>query len=42
MKARPIIPREQARRDVDEAIAHYLKEGSRQAALGFVDDLEQA
>ena len=42
MKARQVIPREQARRDVNEAIAHYLAEGSRQVAMGFVDALEQA
>lgn len=40
MKARPVIPRQFANRDVDEAIAHYLAEGSAQAALGFIDALE--
>ncbi len=42
MKAKPVIPREWASRDVDEAIAHYLGEGSEAAALGFIDALEQA
>ena len=41
MKAKPVIPREQANRDVDEAIGHYVSEGGEQAALGFIDALEQ-
>ncbi|WP_298720091.1 type II toxin-antitoxin system RelE/ParE family toxin [uncultured Ferrovibrio sp.] len=40
MKPKPIIPREQANRDVDDAIAFYLNEGAEQAALGFIDALE--
>ena len=42
MKAKPVIPRELASRDVDEAIEHYLDQGAGHAALGFVDALEQA
>ncbi|EQD69644.1 plasmid stabilization system protein [mine drainage metagenome] len=42
MKSKPIIPRELANRDVEEAIAHYLGEDAEQAALGFIDSLEQA
>ena len=42
MKAKPVVPRAQSSRDVDEAIAYYLAEGSGQAAMGFVDALEQA
>lgn len=42
MKAKPVIPREAAHRDVDEAVEYYLAEGSEQAALGFIDALEQA
>lgn len=42
MKAKPVIPRELASSDVDEAIAYYLAEGAAQAALGFIDALEQA
>ena len=42
MKLKPIIPRELANRDVDDAIDHILAEGSEKAALGFVDELEQA
>lgn len=40
MKARPVVPRELATRDVEEAITH-LAEESVQAALGFIDALEQ-
>lgn len=42
MKVKPVVPREQANRDVDEAIAYYLDEHAVQAALGFIDALEQA
>ena len=42
MRAKPVIPRELAHRDVEEAIAHYLEEGSAPAALGFIDALERA
>nr|SPS06239.1 Plasmid stabilization system [Candidatus Nitrotoga fabula] len=42
MKAKPVVPRAQANQDVDEAIAYYLNEEAEQAALGFVDALEQA
>jgi toxin ParE1/3/4 len=40
--AKPIVPRELANRDVDEAIAYYLSESSDEVALGFVDALERA
>lgn len=39
MKSKPVIPRLRAGQDVDHAIAHYLAEGSIQAASGFVDAL---
>ena len=42
MKAKPVVARERANRDVDEAIAYYLAEGAEQAALGFIDALERA
>jgi len=42
LTAKPVAPREQANRDIDEAIAFYLAEAGTQAALGFVDALEQA
>ena len=42
MKVKAVVPREQANRDVDEAIAHYVGEGAAQAALDFIDALERA
>ncbi len=42
MKSKPVIPRELANRDVDEAVDHYLNNGADQAALGFIEALEQA
>ncbi len=42
MKAKPVVPRALANRDVDEAIEHYLGEASPQAALGFVEALDEA
>ncbi|MDE2594602.1 MAG: type II toxin-antitoxin system RelE/ParE family toxin [Burkholderiales bacterium] len=42
MRAKRVVPREQASRDVDDAIAYYLREGADQAALGFIDALEHA
>jgi len=40
--AKPVIPRQQASRDIDEAIAYYVGEGAEKAALGFIDALELA
>lgn len=42
MKAKSVVPRTQANRDVDDALAYYLGEDAPQAALGFVDALEKA
>lgn len=42
MRTKPVVPRESAIRDVDEAVRHYLNEGAAEAALGFIDALEQA
>lgn len=42
MKAKPVIPRERANRDVEEAVEYYLSEGAEHAALGFIGALEQA
>lgn len=41
MTIKPVIPRACANRDVDEAIDWYLSENAPQAALGFIDVLEQ-
>lgn len=40
MSPKPVIPREQANRDVDDAVTYYMKEHAQQAALGLVDALE--
>jgi toxin ParE1/3/4 len=42
VKPKAVIPRERAERDVDEAIDYYLSENAPEAALGFIDALEQA
>ena len=42
MTAKPVVPRQQALRDVDDAIAHYLQEDAPEAALGFIAALERA
>jgi len=42
VKAKPVIARELANRDIDEAIADDLSEGAEQAASGFIDALQQA
>lgn len=42
MKVKPVVPREQASRDVDDAIAYYMGDSAVQAAFGFIDALEQA
>lgn len=42
MRSRPVVPRAQARRDIEDAIAYYLAEGSEQAAMEFVDAIEQS
>ncbi len=42
MKTGPVVPREQANRDVDDAVAYYFSEGGERAALDFIAALEQA
>jgi len=42
LKLKPVIPREEASRDIDEAIAYLLREGASGAALGFIDALGHA
>lgn len=42
MTARPVVPRAQAKRDVDDAVAYYSSEGAEAAAHGLIDALEQA
>lgn len=42
MSSKRVIPRRQAHRDIDDALAHYLGEGGAIVAEGFVDMLEKA
>ena len=42
MKAKPVIPRAVANRDIDQALSHYIDEGADRAALGLIDALERA
>jgi toxin ParE1/3/4 len=42
VKVKPAVLRARADQDVQEAIDYYLGQGAQQAALGFVDALEQA
>lgn len=42
MSVKPGVPREQAQRDVEDAVGFYLAEGAESAALGFIDALQQA
>ena len=40
MTVKPVIARELVNSDIDEIIAYYLGESAEQAALGFIDALE--
>lgn len=42
MTPKPVVPREQANRDAEEAVVHYLGQGSTKAALALVNALENA
>jgi toxin ParE1/3/4 len=42
VSTKPVVARALARQDTDDALACYLSEAAPQAALGFVDALEQA
>lgn len=42
MSAKRIVPRQQAHRDVDAAVDYYLSEAGENAALAFIEALEQA
>jgi len=41
MKLKRVVLREQANRDVEEAIDYYVREAGVEIALGFVDALEE-
>ena len=40
MSGKPVVLRERARRDIDEAIKHYVSETGPAVALKFIDALE--
>ena len=40
MSGKPVVLRERAQRDVDEAIEHYLAEAGSAVTLVFVDAIE--
>jgi toxin ParE1/3/4 len=42
MSVKPVVPRDRANRDVDDAITYCLKELAGEAALRLVDALEDA
>lgn len=42
MRVKRVIPRALAKQDVEEAVTYYLSEEAEQAALDFIDALEQA
>jgi plasmid stabilization system protein ParE len=42
VKAKTVVPREQANQDIEDTVAYYLGEGAESAALGFIDELEKA
>jgi toxin ParE1/3/4 len=42
MTAKPIVPRERGRRDVEAAVEYYASEAGEQVALGLIDALESA
>ena len=42
MRAKPVVPRQLALQDVDDALAHYVQVDAEAAAMGFIDDLAQA
>ncbi len=42
MTPKPILPRELASRDIEDAVDYYLSEAGGQVALGFIAALEHA
>jgi toxin ParE1/3/4 len=42
VKRKPVVPREQANRDVDETVGDSLTEANEAVALGLIDALEKA
>lgn len=42
MSSRPVVPRERARRDMEEAVDHYVRESGEAVAVRFIDAVEAA
>ena len=42
MSGKPVVLRERAQSDIDEAVEHYLAEAGPSVALAFIDALEDA
>lgn len=42
MNRKPVVPREQARQDVEGVLARYLQEVGESVAFGFIEALERA
>ena len=42
MTAKPVVPRERAGQDIDDALDYYLSHATAAVARGFVDALEKA
>jgi len=40
--SKPVVPRQRAREDIEQAIGHYVAEAGQDIALGFIDALENA
>ena len=41
MKTKPVIPRELAGKDAEDAVDDYLQEAGDQVALGFIESLQK-
>ena len=42
MSAKPVVPREQAYRDFEEAVDYYAREAGEDVALSFIEAVESA
>jgi toxin ParE1/3/4 len=42
MTAKPVVPREQARKDIEAAADYYADQAGEDVALGFIEALEAA
>ena len=40
MTSKPVVPRQLARDDIEQAVDHYLGEAGQDIALGFIDAVE--